>query len=282
MNLPVTLHNPLQVMGGAAAVGALAVLIASLPPRSSVEPSSASATRQLEAPDADRLNERIPDPGAVLGKHLFVPTREATGQNSFPDLVVKGVFIGQEKSAIFSLKSRPGVNLRVWQGEVETTLNSVTDPRDPRQPLVTFLREWPIKEIRHESVTVEHFITGEAETYEVDYVAVKKVKDDAARGYGQGVMPQGGAGSAAARTAQKKSPANPRPSAARQREGAIRGAQFMADRVSGVLNRMNPQQQQQFMKYLQQQTGQGNGGQSNPKNTDKKPSKKSSKKKSQR
>ncbi|GAG98960.1 unnamed protein product, partial [marine sediment metagenome] len=203
MKVSALFQNPLHVLGGVAAVGAVAVIVVALPPSSSVGSSEKASASRIEAPDADRLNERIPDTGSVLEKHLFVPSREATGQNSFPDLIVKGVFLGEEKSAIFSLKSRPQTNLRVWLGEVETTLNSVTDPRDPRQPLVTFLREWPITEITQESVTVEHFITGEAETYEVNYVAAKKVNDDAQRGYGQGVMPQGGSASATAKTPRK-------------------------------------------------------------------------------
>ena len=261
MNRPAFFQNPLHVLGAVAGVGAVAVIFFALPPRSSVEPSSPAVTRQIEAPNADRLNERIPEPGLVLEKHLFVPSREATGQNSFPDLIVKGVFIGEEKSAIFSLKSKPQVNLRVWFGEVEATLNSVTDPRDPRQPLVTFLREWPIKEISNDRVSVEHFITGEVETYEVDYVAAKKVKDDAQRGYGQGIMPQGGGSVATAKAPQKKATASAAPKA----QGSTSGAQFMADRVSTMLQRMDPQQQKQFLQRLNQQNG-GGQAQSNSKN----------------
>lgn len=281
MKVPVCFKDPLHVLGGAAALGAVAMIIVSLPPGGTVESSASVSPSQIEAPDADRLNERIPDVGTVLEKHLFVPSREATGQNSFPDLVVKGVFIGEEKSAIFSLKSKPQVNLRVWLGEVETTLNSVTDPRDPRQPLVTFLREWPIKEISHDSVTVEHFITGEVETYDVDYVAAKKVKDDAARGYGQGIMPQGGGTVAKGSANQKKVPANAQRGGAPRTPNPTSGAQFMADRVSSMLQRLDPQQKKQFLQRLNQQNG-GGKPQNNSKNQNSKNSKKSSKKNSRK
>jgi hypothetical protein len=279
MNIPVCFKDPLHVLGGAVAVGAVAMIFVSLPYGGEVESSQPVSSPQIEAPDADRLNERIPDVGTVLEKHLFVPSRKATGQNSFPDLVVKGVFIGEEKSAIFSLKSRPQVNLRVWFGEVESTLNSVIDPRDPRQPLVTFLREWPIKDISQESVTVEHFITGEVETYDVDYVAAKKVKDDAARGYGQGIMPQGGAAVADGNAGQKKAQSNVQKGGAPQAPNSASGAQVMADRVSNMLQRMDPQQQKQFLQRLNQQNG-GGKTPSNSKNKESKNSKKSSKKKS--
>jgi len=283
MNRPAFFQNPLHVLGAVAGVGAVVVILVALPPRGSVESSQSPAvTRQIEAPDADRLNERIPDTGSVLEKHLFVPSREATGQNSFPDLIVKGIFIGEEKSAIFSLESKPQVNLRVWFGEVETTLNSVTDPRDPRQSLVTFLREWPIKEISQDSVSVEHFITGEVETYEVDYVAAKKVKDDAQRGYGQGIMPQGGGAASTAKATLKKATASSAKGGAAKMPGSTSGAQFMADRVSTMLQRMDPQTQKQFLQRLNQQNGGGGQTQNNSKNQSSNSSQKSSKKKSKK
>jgi hypothetical protein len=281
MNLSSFFHNPLHVLGAAAAVGAVAVIVAALPPRSAVEPAPDALPQLMAAPDADRLNERIPAVGSVLEKHLFVPSREATGQNSFPDLVVKGVFLGKEKSAVFSLKSKPQANLRVWLGEVESTLNSVTDPRDPRQSLVTFLREWPIKDISPAGVSVEHFITGEVETYEVDYVAAKKVKDDAQRGYGQGIMPQGTATAAAGNNAQKKAQAGTRQTGTAQASGAAAGAQFMADRVSKMLQQMNPQQQMQFMQRFSQQSG-GGQNQNSTKNQNTGNSKNSTKKKTKK
>lgn len=252
MKLPLFLHNPIRVLGGAAALGAAAVLIAARLPGGPVEPEKSSPPSRMEAPDADKLNERIPDVGAVLEKHLFVPGRAATGQNSFPDLVVKGVYIGKESSVILSLKSKPAVNLRVWLGEVESTLNSITDPRDPRQTLVTFLREWPIKEISRDKLIVEHFITGEAETYEVDYVAAKKVKDDAQRGYGQGIMPQDGAvaGNAGSNSKQNNQKNN---GSKNNNKNSSRSSTVTADqmmqmqmqmmRMVGGMNRDNPNNQ---------------------------------------
>ena len=40
--------------------------------------------------------------------------------------------------------------------------------------IAEFLREWKIKEISFAGVTVEHLITGEVETYAVDYTPEKK------------------------------------------------------------------------------------------------------------
>ena len=244
MNWPSFLQNPMRILGGAAAVGAVAVTVVARPPRGLDEPSKSRPAIRMEAPDADKLNERIPDTGSVLEKHLFVSGREATGQNSFPDLIVKGVFIGTERSAILSLKSTPQTNLRVWLGEVEGTLNSITDPRDPRQTLVTFLREWPIKEISRDSLIVEHFITGEVETYDVDYVAARKVKDDAQRGYGQGVMPQEKVASANAAKKAKQSNA-------KNGKTQTGGIQFMPP----MLQNLSPQQQMQFMQRMMQGGG---------------------------
>jgi hypothetical protein len=205
----------------------------------------------------DALNEVPPSMPEVVSKHLFIPQRKATGQNSFPDLVVKGIFLGAEKSAVFSLKSKPQANLRVWEGRTDSALSQITDPRDPRQPIASFLREWSIKDIRQDGVDVQHFITGETETYAVNYTPVKKVKDDAERGYGQGIIPQGGDGTqtgagkglagakGAVPTARGATPAMP--------------ANQMADRVSAMLQRMSPNQQKQFL----QQMGQGGANQKN-------------------
>ena len=259
MNLPPFLQNPVYVLSGAAVAGLIGVIIAALPPDGSgaVAKEIQPAVR-MEAPDADKLNERIPDTGAVLEKHLFVPGREATGQNSFPDLIVKGVFIGEQSSVILSLKSKPQTNLRVWLGEVEATLNSITDPRDPRQSLVTFLREWPIKGISQDSLTVEHFITGEVETYEVDYVAAKKVADDAQRGYGQGVMPQEKVASANAaqngnRRAEKKA------GAGQNANAGGGGMQFLPP----MMQNMPPDQRMQIFQRIMQAGGTQNSSRQN-------------------
>ena len=55
-----------------------------------------------------------------------------------------------------------------------------------RKPIEDFLGEWEIKAIIFSGVTLEHLITGEAETYAVEYKPVKHLKDSAQAGYGQG------------------------------------------------------------------------------------------------
>jgi hypothetical protein len=212
--------------------------------------------RAVPALSLNALNEAPPSMTEVAEKHLFVAQRKATGQNAFPDLVVKGVFLGTENSTVFSLKSTPQANLRVWAGRVDSALAQVTNPRDPRQPIAAFLREWNIKEIASSGVTVEHFITGEKQTYAVNYTPVAKVQDDASRGYGQGIIPQGGEAAAGtgARTATANNPLG-------------RGGQFpsdappvnvLADRVSAIMQRMTPDQQKKFLKQIGQDSSGAN------------------------
>jgi len=202
------------------------------------------------------LNEAPLTMPEVVEKHLFVVQRKATGQNAFPDLIVKGVFLGTENSAVFSLKSAPQANLRVWAGRVDSALAQITNPRDPRQPIATFLREWNIKEIASSGVTVEHSITGEKQTYAVNYAPVAKVQDDASRGYGQGIIPQGGEAVAGAGTR-----------AATGGTPVGRGGQFpsdvppvnvLADRVSAIMQRMSPAQQKNFLKQIGQDSSGAN------------------------
>lgn len=204
----------------------------------------------VSEPALDSLNETPPTMPEIVAKHLFIPQRKATGQNSFPDLVVKGIFLGAEKSVVFSLKSKPQANLRVWAGHVDSALSQITDPRDPRQPIATFLREWNIKDIRFDGVDVQHFITGETETYAVNYTPVKKVKDDAGRGYGQGIIPQGGDG---AQTAAARASTGAKGAAQTARNASALPANQMADRVSAMMQRMSPNQQKQFLQRLQGQ-----------------------------
>ncbi|MEI7850238.1 MAG: hypothetical protein WCH86_00230 [Kiritimatiellales bacterium] len=213
--------------------------------------------RAVPALGLNALNEAPPTMPEVVEKHLFVAQRKATGQNAFPDLIVKGVFLGTENSAVFSLKSTPQANLRVWAGRTDSALAQVTNPRDPRQPIVAFLREWSIKEISSSGVTVEHSITGEKQTYAVNYTPVAKVKDDASRGYGQGIIPQGGevAAGTGARTATGNNPMG-------------RGGQFpsdapppvnvLANRVSEIMQRMSPDQQKNFLKQIGQDSSGAN------------------------
>jgi hypothetical protein len=193
----------------------------------------------------------------VAEKHLFVAQRKATGQNAFPDLIVKGVFLGTENSVVFSLKSTPQANLRVWAGRVDSALAQVTNPRDPRQPIATFLREWNIKEIASSGVTVEHFITGEKQTYAVNYTPVAKVQDDASRGYGQGIIPQGGEAVAGTGT-QTATGDNSLGRGGQLPSDAQPPVNVLADRVSAIMQRMSPDQQQRFLRRIGQDSSGAN------------------------
>ncbi|VGO22184.1 hypothetical protein [Pontiella sulfatireligans] len=264
MNLNVDFSKYVVPVLGACCIGGALLVAAGL--RSPVELEAADSADAAEAriPESLALDGYIPTMEEVLAKHLFVPERAATGENAFPDLLVKGVYVGEtQRNAVFSLKSKPGANLRVWQGDEQAALSQVEDERDPRQPIVNFLEEWQIKSIDFAGVTLEHIITGEVETYEVDYKPLKHAKDSAQGGYGQGMVVD-------------TSPGTAKPAAARtvataqsgQQRSPSSGVQGAASRVGAFMQRMSPQQRQQFMQQLQKQNaaaskksgGSSNGG----------------------
>ncbi|MCF7817709.1 MAG: hypothetical protein K9M54_07490 [Kiritimatiellales bacterium] len=213
------------------------------------------ASTGARMPESLVLNEYIPTMEEVVAKHLFVPERLATGENAFPDLLVKGVYVGSGRSAVFSLKSKPEANLRIWQGDEDAALAQVVDERDPRKPIADFLHDWQIKDVTFEGVTLEHIITGETETYLVDYTPAKKVKDNAQGGYGQGVVmdatPAAAVKAPAAQAVGPRQPGQPPP------PGAF-SPQAVAGRVGAFMQSLSPEQRQQFMQQLgRQQQGQG-------------------------
>lgn len=193
------------------------------------------------------IDDLIPTMDEVVATHLFVPERTATGENTFPDLMVKGVYVGTERNAVFSLRSRPTVNLRVWQGDEEAALGLVEADNDPRKPITDFLSEWQIRDITFEGVTVEHMITGEMELYAVDYVPTKHVKDSAGGGFGQGLIPEGVAVTAKPPPSSPVSAsAKPTPSSA----APSRSHEEVASRVGAFMQRMTPAQRAAFMKRV--------------------------------
>jgi hypothetical protein len=252
MKIPVQ-HLVIPGLAVLCGVAAIALIPAVHLPRQAAG-SRESGVRAIPSPGLDLLNADSPSMQEVVAKHLFIPQRKATGQNSFPDLLVKGVFIGSERSAVLSLKSKPQANLRVWSGGTAAALSQITDPRDPRRPIADFLREWNIKEIGFNGVTVSHFITGETETYAVDYDPLKKVKDDASRGYGQGIMPQAeSAQASAARTANGNAPRT-----GTQQSGGNQPVNLIADRISEMMQRMSPDQKKQLLQQIGKNAGGGN------------------------
>lgn len=212
-----------------------------------IDPDADSGGAPLRIPENLELDEFIPTMEEVVAKHLFVPERIATGENAFPDLMVKGVYVGTERNAVFSLKSRPEANLRVWQGDEDAALAQVDDDRDPRKPIVDFLGEWEIKSIDFAGVTLEHLITGEVETYAVEYKPLKHAKDSAQAGYGQGslAVAAGGTKAPPARTTVQSRPG--------QARAPTPPSQSAAGRIGAYMQRMSPQQRQQFMQQLQKQ-----------------------------
>ncbi|WP_372847077.1 hypothetical protein, partial [Pontiella sp.] len=177
----------LPAVGGLCVLGAISVGVAVNKPVG-VKIESNQAMYNARSPQQPQLKSDVPSMDVVLEKHLFSKTRKASGAKSFSDLLVKGVYVGEKCSVVLSLKSRPSVNLRIWQDNVSEVLKRITDPRDPRKSIVDFLNEWDVKEITMKGLTVEHFVTGEVETYEVDYVPAKHVADNAEAGYGQGTL----------------------------------------------------------------------------------------------
>lgn len=178
----------IPALGTLCVAGAVAVVISARAPVASEIFAGDGESYDQRVPENFEPSSDIPTMEQVVEKHLFVKERKATGQNTFPDLLVKGVYVGEESSAVFSLKYRPQANVRVWKGDVDSVIKNITNERDPRKPIVDFLGEWDIKEITFRGVTVEHIITGEVETYLVDYIPAKHVTDNAEAGYGQGML----------------------------------------------------------------------------------------------
>lgn len=241
------------VLGICCAGGALLAVSAVRPPVR-VVPSAPASRSAEQIPESLRLLETVPPMEEVLAKHLFVPERTATGENAFPDLLVKGVYVGEtQRNAVLSLKSKPDANLRVWLGDVAAAVSQVVDERDPRHPIADFLNEWQIKSIDFSGVTFEHIITAEVETYPVDYHPLKQAKSSAVAGYGQGYAPDFSTGS--------PNPAPTKP-AAGSRTPPVRtpagNTQAIAGRIGQFMQRLSPQQRQQFMQQLQKQNAAAN------------------------
>jgi hypothetical protein len=229
---------------------------------------SEDASYEVRVPDNFEPDMDIPTMEQVVEKHLFVADRKATGQNTFPDLLVKGIYVGGEEcSAVFSLKYRPEANVRVWKGDVDSVISNITDQRDPRKPIADFLGEWDIKEITFKGVTVEHIITGEVETYLVDYTPAKHVKDNAIAGYGQGGILET-AGPKGQKTASSIN--------TQKQGGFIANPQAQAImQMRNMVQNMTPEQRAKLAERIK------GGGQQNQQNGDKNTtSKKSSSKKS--
>jgi len=228
------------------AVGAVGVAVVV---RTPVDSTASDLAERDSAPlPTDLVIEDItPTMEDVLATHLFAPERTATGENTSPDLIVKGVYVGTERNAVFSLKSKPTVNLRVWQGDEEAALGLVEADNDPRKPITDFLGEWQIKDITFDGVIVEHMITGEVELYAVDYVPLKHVKDSAQAGFGQGQVSEAVASTAKPPPSRPPTPAaKPAPSS-----GSIPGShQAVANRVGAFMQRMTPAQRAAFMKSV--------------------------------
>lgn len=206
------------------------------------ESAEKKATKSIAAISIER--REIPEIGEVLEKHLFVPERKAVNMKSNSDLVVKGVYVGErESNVVLSLRSKPAINLRVWQKEREALLAKITDPKDPRYPLVTFLKEWDIHTVSFNSVTFHNMLTDESETYEVDYTPTKKVADNALNGYGQGAVQNISDGDKSGAAAPKKTSGTPN-----QNTPTISAdmAKMVSSRVTGMMERMSPQQRKQF------------------------------------
>ncbi|MDF7800324.1 hypothetical protein P4C99_12675 [Pontiellaceae bacterium B1224] len=214
------------------AIGAVGVVVSARAPMEHELAMDDEVSYDLSIPNTIEPNSNLPSMEQVVEKHLFVKERKATGQNTFSDLVVKGVYLGDESSAVFSLKNRSDANLRVWKGDVDSVIRSITNPRDSRKPIVDFLSEWDIKEITFEGVVFEHIITGEVETYLVDYTPAKHVKDNAEAGYGQGqlaVTEQGGTSNAGSNTSSQRTQQS---SAREQRAQAFQQMRSMVENMS--------------------------------------------------
>lgn len=238
----------IPALGALCAVGAVSVVMAIRAPVEVDVMAAEDSAYNPRVPQNLELENEIPTMEEVVEKHLFVKERKATGANTFPDLLVKGVYVGTQQNAVFSLKSSPSVNLRVWFGDVDSSISQVTESRDPRQSIVNFLNEWEIKEITFKGVTVEHFVTGEVETYEVDYTPAKHVKDNAESGYGQGALAEVTEGGKATKTVAKTTQTKAQPA-----QG------LMMNQLKNMVQQMSPEQRARMADRIR--GGGGGGGQ---------------------
>ncbi|MFC1468118.1 hypothetical protein ACFLQY_05480 [Verrucomicrobiota bacterium] len=206
---------------------------------------------------------KIPEAKDVLSKHLFVPERKAENMKSYSDLVVKGVYIGEEESnVVLSLKSKPHINLRVWQKEQESLIAQITDAKDPRYPLVAFLKEWDIQKIAFGGVTFHNTLSEETETYEVDYTPTKKVADNAGGGYGQGQVLDISNGKAAPKKGAQRAANGNRQNG---QLGQTNFAKKLSGRISNVMQRMTPAERKQFARAVNK-AARGKNGKKNGNN----------------
>ncbi|VGO15150.1 hypothetical protein PDESU_03732 [Pontiella desulfatans] len=228
-------------IGALCVLGTVAVGVAITRPVN-VDIDSNTTAYTAREPQRPRLKSDVPTMDEILEKHLFSKTRKASGANSFSDLLVKGVYVGEKGSVVLSLKSRPTVNLRIWQDNVSQVIKQISDPRDPRQTIVDFLNEWDILEITMKGMTVEHFVTGERETYAVDYTPTKHVADSAVGGYGQGMLAEATSGTK---------------TVARQSTPQAQSAQgLMIDQMRNMMRSMSPEQRAAFAQRMGGQQGQ--------------------------
>jgi hypothetical protein len=261
MNVNLDLSKYLVPILGTACIGGGLLVASGMRTPVALDAGGDAEPMQVRVPGQLELAGYVPTMEEVLAKHLFVPERMATGENAFPDLLVKGVYVGEtQRNAVFSLKSKPEANLRVWQGDEEAALAQVVDERDPRKPISEFLQDWHIRSIDFGGVTLEHVFTGEKETYAVDYTPVKHAKDSAQNGYGQGLATADAPGG-------EKAPATTRaPGSGQPARGAVPpgGPQAIAGRIGQYMQQLSPEQRQQFMQQLQKQNAaaknNGDGG----------------------
>ena len=244
-------------LGALCVAGAVGIGLAMRSPLSADLAFEDAAAYDPRVPGKLELPADIPSMEQVVEKHLFVKERKASGANTFPDLVVKGIYVGERQSAVLSLKSRPEINLRIWKDDVNDVVARITDPRDVRKPIIDFLNEWDVKEITFSGLTVEHFTTGEVETYPVNYTPEKKIKDNAEGGYGQGaILAQAGGRQGSARQAQQQGNRNQQAQSTQLNTGQ------MMRQLRDVMQQLPEEQRDRILERLR------GDGQNNDRNND--------------
>lgn len=248
--------NPQHIipaLGGACVLTTLALASTFLVPSPPEAETNNQERTQAIAPVSVTRRE-IPVANEVLAKHLFVPERKAENMRSNSDLVIKGVYIGErESNLVLSLKSKPAVSLRVWEREKDTLIAKITNTKDARYPLIAFLKEWDIQKIGFSEVTFHNPLTGETEAYEVDYTPAKKVADNAIGGYGQGGVLNIGNGKSGTATRTKTGQSSQQNKTSRV---STQMASTINNRVSGLMERMSPEQRQQFANAVKKASAQ--------------------------
>lgn len=126
----------------------------------------------------------------VLDKHLFVPARSATGQNAFPELLIKGVYHGPQTILLLGMERRSNETVQLVVGEEEEVASLARNTRDPLYPLYDFFHKWRVHSVTSRHVAMIKTDSGKIEHYPIHHQP-RSIRKAPVAGYGEGNVPAG-------------------------------------------------------------------------------------------